>query len=267
MFPAATAAESRLSSFFNIFNLSPNQLPSFFQATFSDPRLDAQPAALLPKHFGYILFPAFQALDVFGPIDALNLLSWNNNITLSLLAKTLDPVSTLVKDPNFNRVNSTLGQSVLPTHTFENAPPLDVLLVPGGVGTRASDLEAEIDFIRTAYPSLQYLITVCTGAGLAARAGVLDGKNATTNKHAWADTTALGPSVHWISHARWVVDGNIWTSSGVSAGIDALFGWIAAVYGEPTAAGVANGMEYERHLNASWDPFADLYNLTATIVA
>ena len=70
--------------------------------------------------------------------------------------------------------------------------------------------------MREAYQDVKYLMTVCTGAGIAARAGILDGKNATTNKAAWNETTALGPNVKWISHARWVVDGNIWTTSGVS---------------------------------------------------
>lgn len=214
-----------------------------------------------PVHYGCVIFPGFQALDVFGPLDALNVLSWTHNITLSLISKTLDPVSTVVRNPKYNRVNSTFGESVVPTATFATAPPLDVLLVPGGIGTRAPDLEEEIAFIRDTYPKLHSLITVCTGAGLAARAGILDGRKATTNKFAWAETTKLGPRVHWITHARWVTDGNIWSSSGVSAGIDVLFAWIEAVYGNATATQVANISEYQRHLNSSWDPFADIYNL------
>jgi len=90
---------------------------------------------------------------------------------------------------------------------------------------------------------------------------VLDGKNATTNKSVWAEIIALGPHVKWHSHARWVEDGNIWTSSGVSAGIDALFAYMEKVYGCETATQVANSMEYERHRDPSWDPFADLYGL------
>lgn len=218
---------------------------------------------LLPKSFGYVLFPGFQALDVFGPVDALNVLSWGQeDMTLAMLARTLKPVSTLVTDRQFNRFNSTFAEKVLPSHTFDDAPQLDVLIVPGGIGTEADDLGAEIDFIRHTYPSLQYLISVCTGAGVLARAGVLDGRNATTNKARWGPTTALGPRVHWISHARWVQDGNVWTSSGVSAGIDVLFAWMEAVFGNATATEVANSLEYVRHRNASWDPFADIYNLT-----
>ena len=64
-----------------------------------------------------------------------------------------------------------------------------------------------------------------------------------------------------MAHARWVVDGNIWTSSGVSAGIDCMLAFISEVYGEDVAKGIADGMEYERHTDPTWDPFADLYGL------
>jgi len=205
-----------------------------------------------------VLFPGFQALDVFGPLDVLNVLSKTHNLTLSILASTTEPVTTkLSKFPN------DIGQSILPTHTFESTPSLDVLLVPGGLGTRESTpaLNEAISYIREVYPKLKYLITVCTGSGLAARAGILDGKQATTNKRAWSTITEWGPNVQWIAHARWVVDGNIWTSSGVSAGIDVTFAWIAAVYGEDMARTIADVIEYERHTDSHWDPFAELYGL------
>jgi len=212
-----------------------------------------------------IIFRRFQAIDVFGPLDALNLLSWQHKMNLSLIADTLEPVSTKVLSATTNPFNSSFGESVLPTHTFATAPPLDVLIVPivpGGIGTRSPNLTSAIVFVKTRHPRLQYLITVCTGAGIAARAGVLDGKRATTNKRSWAQTIALGPKVNWIAHARWVVDGKVYSGSGVSAGIDVMLAWIADVYGEETATGIANGMEYERHLDPNWDPFAELYNLT-----
>jgi transcriptional regulator GlxA family with amidase domain len=209
-----------------------------------------------------IMFPGFQALDVFGPLDALNILSWQHKMNLSLIADTLEPVSTKAVSATMNRFNSSFGESVLPTHTFATAPPLDVLIVPGGVGTRSPNITSAIAFVKAQHPRLKYLITVCTGAGIAARAGVLDGKRATTNKRSWAQTVALGPKVHWIAHARWVVDGRVYSGSGVSAGIDVTLAWIADVFGEEIAKGIANGMEYERHLDPSWDPFAELYNLT-----
>jgi transcriptional regulator GlxA family with amidase domain len=205
-----------------------------------------------------VLFPGFQALDVFGPLDALNTLSRTHDITLAILSSTLDSVTT--KAPRFP---NAIGQSVVPTHTFTSAPPLDVLLVPGGQGTRGSTPSNEevISYIREVYPRLKYLITICTGAGLAARAGVLDGKRATTNKRAWAETIAVGPKVEWVSHARWVVDGNIWSSSGVSAGIDVTFAWIGEVWGEEVAQRIADALEYDRHKDPNWDPYAELYGL------
>lgn len=217
-----------------------------------------------PEHYGVLLFQAFEALDVFGPLDALQILSRNYTMDLSLISSssTLDPVTTQPRAPSMNPMNSTFFQSVLPTHTIEDGPDLDVLIVPGGLGTRASDLGATIDYIRTTYPKLQYLITVCTGAGLAARAGVLDGRRATTNKGSWASTIALGPKVKWEGHARWTVDGNIWTSSGISAGIDVTFAFIQQVYGDDAATYVANRMEYERHQDPKWDPFASIFNVT-----
>jgi transcriptional regulator GlxA family with amidase domain len=68
--------------------------------------------------------------------------------------------------------------------------------------------------------------------------------------------------VKWNPVARWLTDGNIWTTSGVSAGIDGLFAWMGVVYGIVTATEIANFMEYERHLNSTDDPFAVLYGLT-----
>ncbi|KAK7700889.1 hypothetical protein SLS57_011936 [Botryosphaeria dothidea] len=221
--------------------------------------------AKVPVNFGMLLFPAFQALDVFGPLDALNILSWQQPMNLYLISDTLDPVSTKPISASMNKLNSNFSQSIVPTHTHATAPPLDVLLVPGGLGTRApaSDLAATIAYINTTFPSLQHLITICTGAGLAARAGVLDGLDATTNKRAWNATTALGPGVHWIAEARWVraAGGKVWTSSGVSAGIDATLAWMEEVFGEGVAEEVSVGMEYERVRDWRDDPFAGYYGL------
>ena len=213
---------------------------------------------LVPSRYGVLVYTTFQAIDVFGPMDAMNVLAWTHpQHTLAVIADSLAPVTT------GNRTGPTgFAESVLPTHTFD-APPndLEVLFVPGGLGTFARtdpDILHAVDFIRQTYPKLRYLITVCTGAGLAARAGVLDGRNATTNKAAWTGTTALGPKTYWRSHARWVQDGNVWSSSGVSAGIDVTFAWMEAVFGNATATRVANTLEYVRHVNASDDPFADI---------
>jgi putative intracellular protease/amidase len=150
-----------------------------------DTKVDELKLAPLPLQFGLIVYPQFEVLDVFGPLEALNVVGRkefgpkNVDISLVIIAETLEPVSSMAKC-------SKIDQRILPTHTFETAAKLelDVLLVPGGLGSDAPN-KAAIKFIADRFGSLQYLITVCTGADLAARAGVLDGLCATTNKAAW----------------------------------------------------------------------------------
>lgn len=217
----------------------------------------------IPVNFGMIVFPAFTPLDVFGPLDMLNNFSLQQHMNLSIIASTLDPVTTKLR--NHNVAKSDFGQSIVPTHTFANPPAdLDVLFVPGGAGTRAVNspypelrLTELIDYIRDVYPSLKYLVSVCTGAQLVAQAGVLDGRNATTNKNAFVSTAAFGPKTYWVAKARWVRDGNVYTSSGVTAGIDATLQFIEDVWGAERAAIIADGVEHVRVIDPSDDPFSD----------
>lgn len=119
-------------------------------------------------------------------------------------------------------------------------------------------------FVTATYPALHSLLTVCTGAVVAARAGVLDGKKATTNKAAFRVFTEPFPDVVWQPRARWVRDGNLWTGAGVSAGIDVTLAWIGSVWGEEVAQGVADRMEYvweKEGEGGKWDRFAELYGL------
>lgn len=208
---------------------------------------------LAPKHFGLLLFPGFEALDAFGPMEVINDLSRHHDITLSVIAATLDPVSTQWKGTH------RVGQSVVPTHTFTDAPDLDVLLIPGGWGGFETG-EETVEYIRNTAAKADHVVTVCNGAALAARAGILDGKRATTNKAYWKECVASGPKVNWIARARWVQDGNIWTASGVSAGIDVTLAWVASQFGEELASEIANGMEFTRASSSSNDPFAPMYN-------
>lgn len=135
-----------------------------------------------PVRYGVVLYPGFQLLDVAGPLDILNLLSASHELKLSILSATMDPVSTL--QPG---AKTTFGQSIVPTHTFADAPAdIEVLLVPGGLGARdENNIQPAIDYVRSVYPKLQYLITVCTGSALVAKTGILDGVRATSNKAAF----------------------------------------------------------------------------------
>ncbi|KAH7253388.1 hypothetical protein FSOLCH5_014145 [Fusarium solani] len=206
-----------------------------------------------PTKYAVALFRGFQALDVFGPIDALNYMSRNQPLSLSILHTSLEPVTTLV-----DSTPGRIGQSVVPTHTYDTAPEdIEVLLVPGGMGTRDPENIARVrQFIKERYPKLRYLLTVCTGSAIAAQSGVLDGREATSNKRSFSWVVSQGPNVKWVKEARWVVDGNIWTSSGISAGIDMIFAFIAKQYGQTVADDTAIGSEYVRNTDSTADPFA-----------
>lgn len=140
---------------------------------------DKQP----PTKFGVVLFPGFQALDVFGPLDILNNLSRITPLEFATLAATLEPVSTRADDGPAGRI----GQSVVPTHTFADCPAdIEVLLVPGGLGARDDAVAAPVAaFVRRVFPKLRFLLTVCTGSAIVAQSGVLDGRRATSNKRSW----------------------------------------------------------------------------------
>lgn len=115
-----------------------------------------------------------------------------------------------------------LTPQVQATHSFANAPALDILFVPGGLGIvsleQTNDTSVE-DFIARRYAKLEYLVGISFGVAALAKSGVLSGKKATTNKSGWTwITTGHGENITWVPQARWVEDGNIWTTSGMSAG-------------------------------------------------
>lgn len=229
------------------------------------------PSTNSPRSYGIVLFPQFEVLDAAGPLEILNMLAFlsqNDEMKLSVIAQTLDPVNPGPIAPATLSANFNGQQHYLPTHTFDTAPPLDVLIVPGGRGTRASneDLKPLLDFLRTTYHGregvkpLQYIFSICTGSLLLAKAGLLTGHRATSNKKAWDLVTRSPESgqTHWVAKARWVVSGNVWTTSGVSAGIDGMVALVGEVYGEGTAGKVCDAVEHSRVRDAGDDPFAEM---------
>lgn len=218
-----------------------------------------------PKNWAVALFPSFDAIDIFGPLDSLWYLAFSRQLNLALLSETLEPVWARPPFSSLNTQNSSFWYSINPTHTYDNPPPdIEVLLVPGGAGVRFLNLTTQIEFVRKTYPNLRYLISICTGAGILAEAGVLDGRSATTNKLAWAQVTEKGPKVKWRSPARWIVDGNIWSSSGVTAGLDLIFAFIEEVYGSQVAKDLQKPLEYERRSDMCDDPFAEINGVKPT---
>jgi putative intracellular protease/amidase len=197
---------------------------------------------------GAVLFPGFELLDVFGPLEAFGVL--RAEFALLTLAERAGPVA------------SPQGPEAVAARSFADAPPLDLLLVPGGIGTRTQvENGALTGFLAARARAAEVTLSVCTGAALLARAGVLDGRRATTNKRAFAWVVAQGPRVTWVPVARWVDAGAVVTSSGVSAGIDMTLAVIARLVGRGAAEKAARRMEYRWASDADDDPFATLYGL------
>ncbi|CAJ2511898.1 Uu.00g075230.m01.CDS01 [Anthostomella pinea] len=216
-----------------------------------------------------VLYTGFTMLDVFGPLELLWDISQTYNVTLSIIASEAGPVhsrSPAIHSPNGALVDTSpsLDVQAVATHTFASAPPLDVLVVPGGLGvyylTEIGDTQIE-DFIASRFATTEYVLSVCVGSGLLARAGVLAGRRATTNKSAWDTVVKYGRNVTWVPSARWVHDGKLWTSSGVQAGMDMMAAFLRHIYGDPVVSNAVNNDEFVPHVDPDWDPFAVLFDV------
>lgn len=194
------------------------------------------------KKVGILLYPDFEVLDVFGPVE---MWSYVPDFQLVYIAEKAGPV------------RSYQGLEAIAQYGFDDAPKLDLLLVPGGLGT-IPELEnrAILDYIRHSHATTQITTSVCSGSALLARAGVLDGLKATSNKRFFSLAARQSDKVEWVVPARWVEDGRVFTSSGVSAGTDMALAVVARLHGVETARALASAVEYEWHEDADDDPFA-----------
>lgn len=195
-----------------------------------------------------VLFDGFELLDVFGPVQLFGMLP--SLLDVELVGPTAGPV------------RSGQGTEVLATVGYSDAGPPDIVLVPGGMGTRTLVQDAGFLLWLADWAAPAQLVTsVCTGSGVLAAAGLLDGYRATSNKRAFAWATEQSAEVEWVARARWVEDGNRWTSSGVAAGMDMAAALIAHLFGAETAAAITAGAELEVREDSGEDPFAVLYGL------
>lgn len=201
-----------------------------------------------PRRFGALFFPGFELLDTFGPLEMFG------NMPGAI------EIVTVAQDAG--AVGSFQGPAVVAQHGLADCPRLDLLLIPGGMGTRTEvENPVMLDWLRRRVPETEVTMSVCSGSGLLARAGLLDGRRATTNKMFFNEIAAHGPRVEWIKEARWVEDGKYWTSSGVSAGIDMALAVIARLVGQQVSDNLAISAEYDWHRDANWDPFAKVHGL------
>ncbi|MEX0749879.1 MAG: DJ-1/PfpI family protein [Dehalococcoidia bacterium] len=180
-----------------------------------------------------VLFPDMEELDFAGPLEVFGMAS-------KVMYKDWR-VFTVAQEPV---VKGAIGLSVNVDCTFDDAPHADVIVVPGGFGTRPGmDNEQLIGYIRRAGEAAQYVTSVCTGAFLLHRAGFLKGRRATTY---WAQRQQLADlgDVE-VAAERWVHDGNVITAAGVSAGIDMALYLVGVIKGADEARRLQKAIEYD----------------------
>ena len=185
--------------------------------------------------YGILIFDGAEELDFAGPWEVFGV---SRN-----LREAVDTVVLIAERPE--PVACAKGMRVLPDHTIGDHPAVDVLLVPGGRGTRREvGNVAVIEWIRAAAASATWVTSVCTGALLLHEAGVARGRRVATHRSFESELEARG-DVTVVHDARYVVDGNLVTSQGVSAGIDMALWLVGALHGRDHSRAVRRQIQYE----------------------
>ncbi|KAF9936553.1 hypothetical protein BGZ75_005098 [Mortierella antarctica] len=214
------------------------------------------PLPKIPKgsgtlQLGALIYNGMDLLDLMGPMRIFGEELTTLDIKINFIATTLEPVQ------------SSQQVQVKPHYTIANAPKMDIVFIPGGIGqTDLSENSASMIRIKSLIEEATWCFTVCTGSGVLAKTGLVDGYNLTTNKSLFEMVIAEGPKVNWIKRARWVQDGKYVSASGVSAGIDAALYIVSELVSVETAEKVSAYIEYTWHKHANEDPFADMYPYT-----
>jgi len=182
---------------------------------------------------GIVLFDDCEELDWAGPWEVFTMARTEGDVVVTI-AERADPV------------RCAKGLRVLPDHTFADAPELDVILIPGGQGTRRERLNpAMLDFVRRVAPGCRWVTSVCTGSFVLEAAGPAKGKRVTTHWGAIEELRGLAPDLTVLENVRYVRDGNLVTSAGVSAGIDMALWLVGQIWSVDHARVTQYAMEYD----------------------
>jgi transcriptional regulator GlxA family with amidase domain len=189
----------------------------------------------MTMRIGILLFAGAEELDFVGPFEVFTMArSMDPAFEIQLVAESLDPV------------RCAKGMRVLPDATLAACGKLDLILVPGGQGTRrGAENKPLLDWIAAAAKTATWVTSVCTGSLLLTAAGPARGKRVTTH---WAFVKTLrerGEAAEVLDNYRYVRDGNVVTSAGVSAGIDMALWLVGQIKDAPFARAVQRAMEYD----------------------
>lgn len=218
------------------------------------------------QRIGILVFPDFEPLDVWGFIEAFSIARF---IGTSYAQPPACPFEIVLISSECRAgadgaqpapVRSYHGPRVAPDLFRDDAltEPLDLLMIPGGQGVGsllldpdATAVQALVDWVQAMDRHVALMTSVCTGAAVLARAGLLDGRPAATNHQAFGWVAGFGPAVLWDNVARWVDAGRYVTSAGVSAGTDMGWHLVARLAGRAVAETAAIAAEYDWHRDPS----------------
>lgn len=192
--------------------------------------------------FNIFLFEGFETLDVFGPVEIIGTLEEEYDLKFFSI--------------NGGTITSKQKTQIV-TQSVSDIDFKGILFIPGGEGTRelVNDENAIITLKKIAESS-EVCITVCTGTALLAKTGLINGVRATSNKRAFEWVKSINSEVQWVYKARWVRDSKYYTSSGVSAGMDMILGFISDRFGKEKSKEIANRIEYVWNDDPEQDIFA-----------
>lgn len=189
------------------------------------------------RTIGICLFDGVEELDAVGPWEVLAW--WEQNVPE-------DDHRVVTFSADGRPVTCAKGLVIAPQHALADLPALDVLVYPGGQGTRAHIRDEDrLAWVRELHARGTLMTSVCTGALVYAAAGLLKGRPATTYHGAFDELTALDPTVRSRPEARYVDDGDVVTSAGVSAGIDMALHLVRRLGSEESARRVRRGIQYD----------------------
>ena len=189
-----------------------------------------------------LVFDEVEALDLAGPFEVFT--------TASRMQQRTAPEAPPIFEVNciartLNPIRARAGMAVIPNHSFADAPPIDVLIVPGGVVDQTMRCAETLAWIARVHPTTQITASVCTGAFLLAASGVLKSGPVTTHWEDQADLQQQFPALEVLNGVRWVNQERIVTSGGISAGIDMSLHLVARLTSETLAKRTAHQMEFQ----------------------
>ena len=188
------------------------------------------------RNVAILVFNDVEVLDFAGPFEVFSVTSELNNY------KYFDAYTVAEKLRAITTVN---GLSVNPRYCFADCPRPNILIIPGGVGSRvAMNNPHVIEWVKASSQQAEIVLSVCSGARILAKSGLLDGLAATTHHEVIEHLRELAPTVTIRENLRFVDAGKIMTSGGISAGIDLSFHVVHKLLGEETTAKTARYMEY-----------------------